>query len=75
VRWEETREGSRLDATEPIIERAQARGHVVALVANLATAALQERLEAAERTVVYLRSVVEQLHRDTHDALGETEAR
>ena len=35
-------------------------------------AALQERLEAAERERNYLRSVVEQLHRDAHDALGET---
>jgi len=75
VRWEETREGSRLDATETIIERAQARGHIVALVANIAVAALQERLEAAERERDYLRSVVEQTHRDMDDALGATAAR
>jgi len=37
-----------------------------------AVAALQERLEAAAARADYLRSVVEQLHRDAHDALGET---
>lgn len=57
VRWEETREGSRLDATETIIERAQARGHIVALVANIAVAALQERLEAAEARLASIASV------------------
>lgn len=48
VRWEE--HNSRLDATEPIVERAYARGRIVALVANLAAQALGVTSDDSETT-------------------------
>jgi len=49
----------------------EANAHLIVEAVN-GYAALQERLEAAAARADYLRSVVEQLHRDAHDALGET---
>lgn len=46
VRWEE--HDSRLDAQDPIHERAATRGHIVALIANLAVAECEARSGDAE---------------------------
>lgn len=45
VRWEE--HNSRLDAQEPIVERAVARGRIVAFIANTAAAAISREAERA----------------------------
>ena len=68
VRWEE--HNSRLDATEPIVERAYARGRIVALVANLAAQALGVTSDDSETTTPNTEpnpdSIVEALQHATH---------
>ena len=51
VRWEEY--NSRLDAVEPIHERAMQRGRIVALIANLAVTAAPRRYLTAQEVPGY----------------------
>ena len=51
VRWEE--HNSRLDATDPVHERAMQRGRIVALIANLAATATKQRYTSAEKVPGY----------------------